>query len=171
MTAQQYKRCGHTSRTSYVGPRSTSIIVRWKSQRKYWFEFNKAIAHRTVALVDAHKLALGNLAWEIGAEIGQTQNEGRHHPKGRLAGDQRLRKDRSPLADGFPSCAAKAAVSRADEHENTCSQRRQDHNAIRAVLGTSRRRYGSGDCFRSPCRPSMKVCGVDRSRNAMLITP
>ena len=56
-----------------MGPRSTSIIVRWKSQRKYWFEFNKAIAHRTVALVDAHKLALGNLAWEIGAEIGQTQ--------------------------------------------------------------------------------------------------
>jgi ketosteroid isomerase-like protein len=63
----------HRPYVTYVGPRSTSIIVGWEAQKKYWVEFNKAFAHRSVALVGAHVHAVGNLAWEIGAEVGQAQ--------------------------------------------------------------------------------------------------
>ncbi len=58
---------------TYVGPRSTSIIVGWDAQKNYWAEFNKAFAQRSVAVVDARIHAVGNLAWEIGAELGQAQ--------------------------------------------------------------------------------------------------
>jgi ketosteroid isomerase-like protein len=58
---------------TYVGPRSTSIIVGWEAQRKYWPEFNKAFTHRSVELVGAHIRVVGDLAWEIGAEVGQAQ--------------------------------------------------------------------------------------------------
>jgi ketosteroid isomerase-like protein len=63
----------HRPYVTYVGPRSTSIIVGWEAQKKYWVEFNKAFAQRSVALVGAHTHAVGNLAWEIGAEVGQAQ--------------------------------------------------------------------------------------------------
>ena len=63
----------HRPYVTYVGPRSTSIIVGWEAQKKYWAEFNKGFAHRSVALVDAHVRAVGNLAWEIGGEVGQAQ--------------------------------------------------------------------------------------------------
>jgi ketosteroid isomerase-like protein len=58
---------------TYVGPRSKSIIVGWDAQRKYWEEFNKAFAHRSVSLSDARIRVNGDLAWEIGIEIGQAQ--------------------------------------------------------------------------------------------------
>jgi hypothetical protein len=58
---------------TYVGPRSTSVIVGWKAQKSYWTEFNKAFAKRSVRVADAHVHAVGNLAWEIGAEVGQAQ--------------------------------------------------------------------------------------------------
>ena len=61
----------HTPYVTYIGPRSTSIIVGWDAQRKYWPEFNKAFDRRSVALVDAQVHVVGNLAWEIGAEQGQ----------------------------------------------------------------------------------------------------
>jgi ketosteroid isomerase-like protein len=63
----------HTPYVTYVGPRSTAIIVGWEAQKKYWVEFNKPFAQRTVALVDAQVHAVGNLAWEIGTESGQAQ--------------------------------------------------------------------------------------------------
>ncbi len=63
----------HTPYITYIGPRSTSIIAGWESQKKYWVEFNKVFEHRTVAIVDARIHAVGNLAWEIGAEVGQAQ--------------------------------------------------------------------------------------------------
>lgn len=63
----------HKPYITYIGPRSTSIIVGWEAQKKYWAEFNKAFAQRTVALVDVRTHAVGNLAWEIGAEVGQAQ--------------------------------------------------------------------------------------------------
>lgn len=58
---------------TYIGPRSTSIIVGWEAQKGYWAEFNKAFAQRAVTLVGAHVHAVGDLAWEIGAEVGQAQ--------------------------------------------------------------------------------------------------
>jgi len=61
----------HKPYVTYVGPRSTSIIVGWDDQKKYWVEFNKAFSRRTVSLVDDHVHVNGNLAWEIGRETGQ----------------------------------------------------------------------------------------------------
>lgn len=58
---------------TYVGPRSTSIVVGWDAQKSYWAEFNKAFAHRTVSVAGAQIHAVGNLAWEIGAEVGQAR--------------------------------------------------------------------------------------------------
>jgi len=63
----------HTPYITYIGPRSTSIIIGWEAQKKYWPEFNNPFAQRTVALVDSQIHAVGNLAWEIGAESGQAQ--------------------------------------------------------------------------------------------------
>jgi ketosteroid isomerase-like protein len=63
----------HRPYVTYVGPGSTSIIVGWEAQKRYWAEFNKAFEHRIVALVGSHVHAVGNLAWEIGAESGQAQ--------------------------------------------------------------------------------------------------
>jgi hypothetical protein len=100
-----------TPYVTYVGPRSTAIIVGWEAQRKYWIKFNKPFAQRTVALVDAHVHVVGKSRLGNRYRKRAGANERRHHPESRLDGDQRLREDRWPLADGFPSCAAKAAVS------------------------------------------------------------
>ena len=62
-----------TPYVTYVGPRSTAIIVGWEAQKKYWTEFNRPFSRRTVALVDAHVRVVGNLAWEIGTESGLAQ--------------------------------------------------------------------------------------------------
>ena len=62
-----------TPYVTYVGPRSTAIIVGWEAQKKYWIEFNKPFSQRTVALIDAHVRVIGNLAWEIGTESGLAQ--------------------------------------------------------------------------------------------------
>jgi ketosteroid isomerase-like protein len=71
--AAMEKVWAHRPYITYVGPRSTAIIVGWDAQKSYWAEFNKAFVHRTVALVGAHRHAVGNLAWEIGTESGQAQ--------------------------------------------------------------------------------------------------
>ena len=71
--AAMEKVWAQTPYVTYVGPRSTAIIVGWEAQKKYWIEFNKPFAQRTVALVDAHVRVVGNLAWEIGAESGLAQ--------------------------------------------------------------------------------------------------
>lgn len=63
----------HKPYVTYVGPRNTSVIRGWEAQKKYWAEFNKAFTARSVELVDAHVHAVGNLAWEVGAEVGQAQ--------------------------------------------------------------------------------------------------
>jgi ketosteroid isomerase-like protein len=61
----------HTPYVTYVGPKSTSIIVGWEAQRSYWPEFNKAFARRTVELVGSRIHVVGDLAWEIGTETGE----------------------------------------------------------------------------------------------------
>jgi ketosteroid isomerase-like protein len=67
------KVCAHKPYVTYVGPRNTSVIVGWEAQKRYWAEFNKAFAARTVELVATHVHAVGDLAWEVGAEVGQAQ--------------------------------------------------------------------------------------------------
>jgi ketosteroid isomerase-like protein len=62
-----------TPYVTYVGPRSTSVIVGWEAQKNYWAEFNKAFAQRSVKLIDAQVRVVGNLAWEIGTESGLAQ--------------------------------------------------------------------------------------------------
>jgi len=61
----------HTPYITYVGPKSTSIILGWDAQKSYWSEFNKPFARRTVELVGSHIHVVGDLAWEIGSEVGQ----------------------------------------------------------------------------------------------------
>ncbi len=63
----------HTSYVTYVGPRSKSITVGWDTQKKYWVENNKPFASRTVSLVDQHIHVVGNLAWEMGNETGESK--------------------------------------------------------------------------------------------------
>jgi ketosteroid isomerase-like protein len=63
----------HRPYVTYLGPKSTSIIVGWDAQKRYWPEFNKAFDRRTVDLVGAHVHVVGDLAWEIGNEMGQAQ--------------------------------------------------------------------------------------------------
>ncbi len=62
-----------TTYVTYVGPRSTTIIVGWEAQRNYWTEFNKPFSQRSVALIGAQVRVVGNLAWEIGTESGLAQ--------------------------------------------------------------------------------------------------
>jgi ketosteroid isomerase-like protein len=61
----------HAPYVTYVGPKSTSVIVGWDAQKSYWSEFNRAFAQRTVELVDSQIHVVGDLAWEIGTEVGQ----------------------------------------------------------------------------------------------------
>jgi ketosteroid isomerase-like protein len=61
----------HKPYVTYVGPKSTSIIVGWDAQKTYWPEINKAFARRSVELVGSHIRVVGDLAWEIGTEVGQ----------------------------------------------------------------------------------------------------
>jgi ketosteroid isomerase-like protein len=60
----------NTPYVTYVGPSSTSIIVGWDAQKQYWKSFNTEFVSRQVAIADAHVRVVGNLAWQIGLEIG-----------------------------------------------------------------------------------------------------
>jgi hypothetical protein len=63
----------HRPYVTYIGPKSTSIILGWEAQKTYWPEMNKAFARRSVELVGSHIHVVGDLAWEIGTEVGQAQ--------------------------------------------------------------------------------------------------
>lgn len=69
--AAMAKVWAHKPYVTYIGPKSTAIVVGWDAQKRYWPEFNKAFDHRTVELIDAHVRVVGDLAWEIGTEVGQ----------------------------------------------------------------------------------------------------
>jgi len=71
--AAMEKVWAHRPYVTYIGPKSTSVIVGWDAQKRYWPEFNKAFDHRTVELVGALVHVVGDLAWEIGTEVGQAQ--------------------------------------------------------------------------------------------------
>jgi ketosteroid isomerase-like protein len=59
-----------TPYVTYVGPRSTSIIVGWDAQKKYWVDTNKVFSQRNVTLSGQQIHVNGNLAWEMGQESG-----------------------------------------------------------------------------------------------------
>ena len=63
----------NTPYVTYVGPSSTSIIVGWDAQKRYWNSFNSEFAARSVSIVDAHIRVVGNLAWQIGLEVGHAR--------------------------------------------------------------------------------------------------
>ena len=73
-------RCSHGWRiahrrsvTSYVGPRSKSIVVGWDALSKYWPEANKLSSSRNVSLSVFYIHVNGNLAYEIGQGTGQQE--------------------------------------------------------------------------------------------------
>ena len=49
----------------------TSIIVGWDAQKRYWKSFNVEFVSRSVAITDAQIHVVGNLAWQIGLEVGR----------------------------------------------------------------------------------------------------
>ena len=56
-----------------VRPVSKSILVGWNAQKEFWDDFNRRFSQRTASLIDEHVHVNGNLAWEIGVEIGQVR--------------------------------------------------------------------------------------------------
>jgi ketosteroid isomerase-like protein len=67
-----YSRAGR-SYVTLVGPRSTSILVGWDGQKKYWADSNKRFSQRISVLSDQHIHVNGNLAWEMGQEGGENK--------------------------------------------------------------------------------------------------
>ena len=67
----------NTPYVTYVGPSSTSVIVGWDAQKRYWKSFNTEFAARTVSIADAHVHVVGSLAWQVGREVGHAlMNDG-----------------------------------------------------------------------------------------------
>jgi ketosteroid isomerase-like protein len=64
---------GQKPYVTFVGPRSKSIIVGWDAQKQYWSENNQRIADRNVSIAEPRIHVNGNLAWEMGIEIGNVK--------------------------------------------------------------------------------------------------
>lgn len=60
----------HTPYVTLVGPRSTSVMVGWEGQMEYWAAGNKRTSSRNISVLDQQIHVNGNLAWEMGREIG-----------------------------------------------------------------------------------------------------
>jgi ketosteroid isomerase-like protein len=58
---------------TFIGPRSKTIIVGWEAQKQYWPKNNQAFAERNVLLTEQRIHVNGNLAWEMGVEVGQVR--------------------------------------------------------------------------------------------------
>jgi len=58
---------------TYVGPHSTSIIIGWEEQKRYWKAFNTEFTARQASIANAHIRVVGHLAWEIGSEVGHAE--------------------------------------------------------------------------------------------------
>jgi ketosteroid isomerase-like protein len=63
----------NTPYVTYVGPSSLAVIVGWDAQKRYWEAFNSEFTARSVSIATARIHAVGNLAWEIGTEVGHAQ--------------------------------------------------------------------------------------------------
>jgi ketosteroid isomerase-like protein len=58
---------------TYVGPSSTTVIVGWEEQKRYWKIFNSEFDARSVSIANAQIRVVGNLAWEVGLEVGHAR--------------------------------------------------------------------------------------------------
>lgn len=56
---------------TFVGPFSKSIVVGADALKKYWPEANSRFAERKILLMNQQIHVVGNLAWEMGNEIGE----------------------------------------------------------------------------------------------------
>lgn len=63
----------HTNYVTYFGPGTRTIIVGWGAQKQYWVKLNKEIPQRAVSLEHARREVNGNVAWEMGEEIGSAK--------------------------------------------------------------------------------------------------
>jgi ketosteroid isomerase-like protein len=61
----------HTPYVTNIGPRSSSVAVGWDAVSKYWEEFDDVFTSVDVTLSESHLHVNGELAWEIGEEIGK----------------------------------------------------------------------------------------------------
>jgi ketosteroid isomerase-like protein len=58
---------------THVGPRSKSIMIGWDALKKYYLDTNKLFSQRDVTLSVQHIHVNGNLAWEMGNEVGDVK--------------------------------------------------------------------------------------------------
>lgn len=63
----------HTPYVTFVGPRSKAPIVGWDALAQYWAKANKLFSSRVASISDPHVHVNGNLAWELGTEIGDNK--------------------------------------------------------------------------------------------------
>ena len=61
----------HTPYVTFVGPRSKTIIQGWDDLAKYWIKSNALFKKREAKLQESHLHVVGNLAWEVGHEVGE----------------------------------------------------------------------------------------------------
>ena len=63
----------HTPYITNLGPRGKSISVGWDANSKYWGPANEPFVSRNASLSEPHLHVNGNLAWEMGNEIGESK--------------------------------------------------------------------------------------------------
>jgi len=63
----------HTPYITNLGPFSKSIAVGWDANSKYWEPANKTFASRHATLAEPQMHVDGNVAWEMGKEIGEAK--------------------------------------------------------------------------------------------------
>jgi len=56
-----------------AGPRNKSFVVGWDAIKKYWEDADKLFAERKASSTDSRIHVVGNLAWEVGREIGESK--------------------------------------------------------------------------------------------------
>ena len=167
-----------TPYVTYVGPRSTAIIVGWELKRNTGPNSTSRFRNERSRWLMLMYVLLVNLAWEIGIESRLTQMKDGSARKVDWVMTQRLRENRRPLANGLPSCAAEAAMSINDcreayvqekSDEDGCSKNRQA--AARLEFETTPLFSGSLRCIctcgeraaPSTRRPMAQYCGALRS--------
>jgi ketosteroid isomerase-like protein len=58
---------------TFIGPRSKTVMVGWEAQKQYWLKNNEAFAARKASITEERIHVNGNLAWEMGVEIGDVK--------------------------------------------------------------------------------------------------
>lgn len=62
----------HTPYVTFVGPRSQKIIAGWDELSAYWKKSNTLFKKRSGKIDNSHMHVVGNLAWEVGHESGDS---------------------------------------------------------------------------------------------------